>query len=105
MRQDFLQQRTAVLTDPAGSAQPCANPVQFGCREAFSGWEKAFVIALLYHKHFKTCLLLLRVLVCRVLPEIQPGVQTASRSVQCCSAVENKADFTQKVVAQHCLPT
>lgn len=78
-------------------AQPCGNPVQLGCREAFSGWENGFVIALLYNKYFKTCLLLLRVLVCTMLPETQCGVQTASRSVECCSAMENKTDFAQKL--------
>lgn len=79
------------------AAQPCGNPARPGCRETFSGWENGFVIALLYHKHFKTCLLLLRVLVCTVLPETQRGVQTASKAVQCCSAMENKADFAQKL--------
>lgn len=63
------------------SAQPSGNPVQLGCREALSGWENGFVVALLYNQHFKTCLLLLRVLVCTVLPTRQPGVQTASRNV------------------------
>lgn len=79
------------------AAQPCGNPAQLGCREAFSGWENGFVIAFLYNKHFKTCLLLLSVLVCTVLPETQRGVQTASRSMECCSAMENKADFAQKL--------
>lgn len=64
------------------SAQPCGNPAQLGCREAFSGWGNGFVIALLDHKHFKTCLLLLRVLMCTMLPKTQRGVQTASSAVQ-----------------------
>lgn len=55
-------------------AQPCGNPAQPGCREAFSGWENGFAVALLYNKHFKACLLLLEVLACTVLPETQCGV-------------------------------
>lgn len=43
------------------------------------GWENGFVVALLYNKHFKTCLLPLRVLVCRMLPKMQPGVKIDSQ--------------------------
>lgn len=43
------------------------------------GWEDGFAVALLYNKHFKTCLLLLRVLACRTLPKMQPGMKIDSQ--------------------------
>lgn len=75
--QGFLQQRTAVHADPARlllrgweSSAPWMR---------MPGWENGFVVALLFNKHFKACLLPLGVLVCRALPEMQPGVKADSR--------------------------
>ena len=76
LSRDFLQQRTAVHADPAGSHRGVRKPSTTWMQ--MPGWENGFVVAVLYNKPFKTCLLPLRVLVCRMLPKMQPGVKTDS---------------------------